>query len=104
MQIEIFKNSIKQLKISDHPGLDLVNVYLENIEPGKGRILIECWGKSWTAYWGAMSGMIIEDFFVLAENSYITDRLDPKAKGHKLKYLTKIVNAVKEALNQINHK
>jgi len=101
MKVEISKNNIQQLKINDIPGLDLVNVYLENIEPGKGRILIECYGKSWTSYWGAMSGMRVEDFFIRCENSYITDRLDHKAKGHKLKYLTKIVEAAKEAIKKI---
>ena len=103
MKVEISKNSVKNLKISEIANLDLVNVYLENIEPGKGRILIECYGKSWTAYWGAMSGLTIQAFFVKADNSYITDRLDYKAKGRYLKYLTRIVEAVKEALQQIDN-
>lgn len=43
MKIEVSK--VTQLKISDIPFLDLINVYLENINTGGGRIIIECCGK-----------------------------------------------------------
>lgn len=34
--------------------LDPVTINIENIEDGKGKITVDCYGQSWSAYWGAM--------------------------------------------------
>lgn len=49
--------------IKDYSGLDPVSVFLEDFESGKGKITIECYGKYWSAYWGAMGERTISEFF-----------------------------------------
>lgn len=73
MKLEIKK--ITQLVLSDLYRLDPVRVALENIEPGKGRITITCYGKSWSSYWGGMGGGTVEEFFVGCTNDYLIGNL-----------------------------
>ncbi len=55
--------------------LDPVSVYVTNYEPGKGKVVIECYSQSWACYWGGMSGKSIEEFLVSSENDYLLDKL-----------------------------
>ena len=55
--------------------LDPVSVILEDFEPGKGKIIIECYGKSWSAYWGSMGGKSIATFFCRCDEHYIANKL-----------------------------
>jgi len=101
--MKIETNTVKSLKISEVDGLDLINVYLEDIAPGKGRIIIECYGKVWSNYWGAMGeNRTIDQFFIEAPTDYIIQKIDPFVKKHKFKYLTRIIETVKEALKSKN--
>lgn len=64
MNIEI--STVKKLRIGDLMGepykLDPVSVILEDHEPGRGRLILECAGESWSAWWGAMSGRTVAQF------------------------------------------
>jgi len=55
-----------------NPELDLITVFLEDFEPGKGKITIVCFGKAWTAYWGGMSGETVAEFFCSCDTSYLS--------------------------------
>lgn len=72
---------ITKLLISDLMGephkLDPVTVILEDFEPGKGKIIIECYRKSWSSYWGAMSGRTISQFFSDCGADYLIGNLAP---------------------------
>lgn len=63
--------------------LDPVRVTLDDIESGRGRITIECYGKAWASYWGAMSGLSIAQFFASCDNGYLIDNLAPNLRGTK---------------------
>lgn len=73
MNIEI--TTVKKLLISDLMGepykIDPVSVILEDYEPGRGRIIIECAGESWSSWWGAMSGRTVAQFFCDCSDDYI---------------------------------
>src|SRR5690606_20733320 len=64
-------------KLTDLDRLDPVTVYTENHEPGKGKITIECYGKSWSSYWGSMSGDTVEAFFCRCDEHYLAGNLAP---------------------------
>lgn len=68
---------VTQLKITEVPNLDPIDVMLENYEPGKGRITIRCYTRVWTSYWGAMSGRTVQDFFAGCDNGYLISNLAP---------------------------
>ena len=57
--------------------LDPINITLENHAPGKGRITIQCFDKSWTAYWGGMGDNPVEAFFCSCGTSYLIGNLAP---------------------------
>lgn len=73
---QITKLLISNLMGEPH-NLDPVTVILEDFEPGKGKIIIECCGKSWSSRWGAMSGRTIAQFFSDCWPDYLIGNLAP---------------------------
>lgn len=67
---------IKKLKITS-PDIGLISVYLENIEKGQGKIIIEHFGKSWSCFWGSLGDTTITEFVSNQNNPYLIDRLAP---------------------------
>lgn len=75
--MKIETSQITKVALTEVEGLDTITVILENFEPGKGKIIIECWGKSWSSYWGGMSGDPVEDFFCRCDQHYLAGNLSP---------------------------
>ncbi len=73
MKIELKK--VDTLRITEVRGLDPITVMLENFEPGKGKITIECFGESWSASWGAMSGDTVQQFVCRTDDHYLAKNL-----------------------------
>lgn len=100
-------NQVTRLEITELPRLDPVRVYLENYNPGQGRITISCYDRAWVGYWGAMGGQSIETFFVSCDAEYLRGNLMcgsglARGKNHEA-YLTRIIKAVQDALREIHH-
>ncbi len=55
--------------------LDPVTIYLDNPAPSRGKITIECFGKSWSSFWPAMGGRRVEEFFVSCDDDYLAGNL-----------------------------
>lgn len=86
--LKITQTTIKNLKI-EAKGLDLINVYLENVEQSKGRIIIECYGKVWATFFNGMGDNKISEFFLQCSNESLIERFDSKLEseivdGYKL--------------------
>lgn len=64
-----------QLVLTELESIDPITVYLENHEPGRGRITIQCFDASWTAAWGAMGGRSVEAFFISCDDHYLAKNL-----------------------------
>lgn len=75
MKVEVGKVTI--VRISELGRLDPIRVTLDDIEPGKGRINIECYGKAWASYWGAMGKRSIADFVMSCDNGYLISNFSP---------------------------
>lgn len=73
MQIE--RSQVTKLVITGAYRLDPVTVYAEDIGPRQGKIVIECYGKSWSAYWGGMGERTIAEFFASCSPDYIADKM-----------------------------
>lgn len=78
--MSIKTSMVSCIRIPATDDLDPITVYLENYEPGKGKITIESWGKAWSSAWPAMSGRSVEQFFVDAGVPYLAGYLDNDAK------------------------
>lgn len=73
--MRIVEKSIRQITIDMVSGLDPIRVVLEDIGPGKGRINIECYSKSWVSYWGAMGDRTISEFIASCGEHYLAGKL-----------------------------
>lgn len=74
--MKIEKSTVTKLTITGAPALDPITVILEDIEPRRGKIIIECYGKSWSSYWGGMGERTIAQFFCSCDEHYIAKNLD----------------------------
>ena len=76
--MKIEKSAVTKMLITEVDRLDPITIYAENYVLGKGKITIECYGKSWSSYWGAMGEMgdrTIEKFFSGCDPHYIAGNL-----------------------------
>ncbi len=92
---------VEAIQIDYAPGLDRICIFWANVEPGKGYVTIICYGSAWTAYFGAMGGRTIQEFFADADVDYLVTKMQsPMLKETKrwLAYLSRIVAAVKMSL------
>lgn len=95
-------DTVKRLVIGNIPGLDPITVFIENYQPGQGRITVRCWGTAWTSYWGAMSDKSVEEFVASADIGYLVSNLtrsDRKPTKQETAWLTKIMTVVREQLS-----
>ncbi|MDW1507478.1 hypothetical protein R7D97_25140 [Vibrio sp. Vb5031] len=74
---------IKRIRVTDVENLDPVTIMLEDFEPGKGKIVIECWGRSWSSFWPAMGQKNISDFFIGCNDDYLIRNLAPQIQIHE---------------------
>lgn len=95
--------TVEAFTIYDANRLDPVLVMLQDLEPGKGRIVIECYGESWSTYFSAMGPVDIRQFLRGVHADYLANRMRaPHHKDTKVfkDYLQRIVCAVLDALRQ----
>lgn len=98
---------VRIYQVPAQPGLDPITVFVEQYEPGRGRVTLRCYASAWTAYWGSHGSGPVEEFFCSCSIDYVTDNLvwglnglftsRKTEKNHRL-YLGRIVEAVQEFL------
>jgi hypothetical protein len=85
--ISIEQSTVKKLKLTNIDRLDPVTVFIEDYEAGKGKITFECFGKSWSYYWGGMSGRGVAEFFLSCDTAYLVNCLwDHSQESTELDY------------------
>ncbi len=93
--------------IFDADKLDPITVFLQDLEPGKGRMIVECWCTSWAAYWGAMGSDTVREFVLDCDADYIANRMHPQDRRPLKRdaiYLLRIIKAVQEAMREQSNK
>jgi hypothetical protein len=73
--LKIERSQVTKLTITGAPSLDPITVFAEDIGPRQGKITIECYGKSWSAYWGGMGEQNITEFFRSCSVDYIANKM-----------------------------
>ena len=93
--MKIEKSQVTKLELTDLMGdpyrLDPVSIYLEDFGPNpdaaperisrRGKIVVSCWGESWTAYWGAMGDRTVAEFFCSCDEHYIIGYFQPSMRS-----------------------
>lgn len=103
MKVQEFSGKI--LRIEEAEGLDPIHVFIQDVAPGKGRIILECYGQAWSAFWPAMGNWGVAEFFENAGSEYLLGcllpPLRPRAEKRYESYLLKIIEAVQKALREV---
>jgi hypothetical protein len=90
--MKVERSQVTKLVITGAPSLDPITVFLEDMPIWRGKVIIECYGKSWSAYWGNMGSTLMQ-FFCACNPGYITGKLteaparvyDPEGMANMLK-------------------
>lgn len=72
---ELQTRTIEISDIQESHRLDPVRVILHDTAPRQGRVIIECYGESWSAFWGGMGDRKVADFFTSCDNHYLAKKL-----------------------------
>ncbi len=101
----VVKQSCECWRISEVLALDTVHVFWMDVAPSCGYVTIICYGEAWTAYFGAMNGKTIKEFFGDCDTGYLTTKLGitPALKQSKRNeaYLGRIIEAVQRAVGEV---
>jgi hypothetical protein len=91
---------VTTLRLTDIPALDPVTVYLSNDGPGAGSVAVACYGRAWSAYFGAMGQRDIVGFLAGLDATYLTGKMASPAERTKKErnYLWRICDAVIAAM------
>ena len=76
--MKVIKSVTETYVISDIKRVDPITVYVQNQSEGKGKITIECYGSSWSSYWGGMGKQNLQSFFSSCDNHYLLKNLVSK--------------------------
>lgn len=88
--------------------LDPVTAFIEDFGNGRGAITLKCYGRAWTAYWGAMGNQRTREFVRSCDAQYLAGCLSRGTIGLMVKnadmrreedYVERIAKAL---LNQLN--
>lgn len=94
---------VSAFRIDNAPGLDPILVIFQDLKPGQGRVIIQCYGQAWTGYWCAMGDRLVRDFVTQVDVDYLACKLVPfgtKVTKRAEEYLFRVTCAVHTALNK----
>lgn len=112
--MKLTATELTKLVITD-PGshLDPIHVYLEDIGPGRGSLIVRCFDRAWYAYWGAMGTQkdgtptTVRQFILSCDPYYVTNCLvrgnngritSGTQRNYDETYVLKIATAVRKAI------
>lgn len=77
--------------------LEPVTIILFDHAPGKGMVVVECYGDAWSAYFGAMPDNCLREFLARVDSDYLagrmTSHMHKQRKGQQA-YVRRIATAV----------
>jgi hypothetical protein len=72
--MKVETSCVTKLYVTEVPSLDPITVFLENFGSGQGKLIVECYGQSWSAFWGGM-GTDLLSFIRQANSDYIACKM-----------------------------
>lgn len=72
--MKIVESQVTKLLITEIPLFDPITVILEDFGEGRGKLIIEEYGASYAAFWGAMGGSLV-NFVTQCSADYIVDKI-----------------------------
>jgi len=99
--MKVENSTSETITISGVAGLDIITAVFQDIEKGEGRLIIQCYGIAWAAYWGGMGDRTIQEFILSCDTEYLTDKLwrqTEKRTKRGEEYLSRIIKTVQQAI------
>ncbi|MCU1145752.1 hypothetical protein [Stenotrophomonas maltophilia] len=66
---------IRLIEIPRRNFLDPINVFVQDYELGRGRIVVTCYGQAWCAFWGAMGNRTVMQFVAGCDVDYVAGNM-----------------------------
>ena len=96
--LKVERSTVTKLVITGAPRLDPITVFLEdfgrrdcptesnpNYQTAQGKITINCWDKSWNAYWGGMGPRTVAEFVTNCGWDYVLNCLESRDQQHAIR-------------------
>lgn len=68
-------STVTKLRITGAAGLDPITAIMEDLGPGRGKLMLECFGDSWSHLWNAMGTETLREFIRTASCEYLASKL-----------------------------
>lgn len=99
--IETKTLSVEAFEIAASTGLDPIRVILHDLGPYQGRIIVECYGRAWSAYWAATGEDRVAQFVLRVDYDYLARALTAGGKRTSKQedaYMLRLAKAVQAGL------
>jgi hypothetical protein len=90
---------VRVVEITGAKALDPLLVFLVDVGPSRGRVVVECYGSAWGASFSNTGGKTIAEFVATAPEGYLADKLE--RRDDAVDYLARIATAVQEGLRAL---
>ncbi len=91
-------HGIRLVEIPRRNGLDPINVFVQDYELGRGRIVVTCYGQAWCGFWGAMGDLTVMQFVAACDADYVAGNMlsgrYEHVKKHERTYVERIATEV----------
>jgi hypothetical protein len=91
-------HGIRLVEIPRRNGLDPINVFVQDYELGRGRIVVTCYGQAWCGFWGAMGERTVMQFVAACDADYVAGNMlsgrHEHVKKHERAYVERIATEV----------
>lgn len=78
-------HGIRFIEIPRRNNLDPINVFVQDYDPGRGRIVVTCYGQAWCGFWGAMGDRTVMKFVASCDAKYVATNMLSGGHGYTKK-------------------
>lgn len=75
-------HGIRFIEIPRRNNLDPINVFVQDYDPGRGRIVVTCYGQAWCGFWGAMGDRTVMQFVAECDAKYVASNMLSGGHGY----------------------
>jgi hypothetical protein len=92
-------------------GLDPITVYVEQFRPGAARMVVQCYARAWTGFWGSHGTEApLESFVASSDAEYVAnglvwgtnDLILKRREKDNYAYVTRIVRAIQAEFRRVS--
>lgn len=74
--MKVNQSTVVRLQLTELENLDPILIFLEETGPRQGKIIIECYGKSWSTYFSGAGNNGLAAFVAGLDEEYLINRFD----------------------------